>query len=160
MSDLAEESHETYVYRRVSPTQFNAKKNEVTPDLFALGTAARGLSVYHASIVTPREALRSVIEDKRKQLASTEDVVRVNTQKWLHKYPDVESLVAIGWRIVKLPVSEIIAMGFGLGEPDAQGHLNILGERSRFDDHIADFAELLKVGKARLLTKDECLQID
>ena len=85
--------------------------------------------------------------------------MRVKAQKWLDKYPDVESLVAIGWRIVRLPVSEILAMGFGLGEPDAQGHLNVPGERSQFNDHTADFAELLKIGKAKLLTSDECLQL-
>lgn len=160
MSEPVGEPQETYVYRRVSPRQFVSKKNEITPDVFALGTAIKGLSVYHADSVSPRGALQTVIEDRRKQLASTDEEVIAKAQEWLNKNPDVETLIGKGWRIVKLPVSEVKALGFDLEEPDTQGHLNILGERSQFDDHIADFTELLNTGKATLLSAEECRQAE
>ena len=41
--------------------------------------------------------------------------------------------------------------------PDLKGHLNILGTRSQFEDHKADFTELINVGKATLLSAEDCL---
>lgn len=157
MAEPDEESRETYVYRRVAPDQWN-RQGDVSAELFLLGKAIKGLSVYHADKVTPREALQALIEEKRILLASINEVYRIQAQGWILKNPDVETLVQKRWRIVKLPVSEIKAMGFELEEPDENGHLNILGESSRFDKYQDEFTELIKIGKATLLSAEECLQ--
>jgi hypothetical protein len=159
--EAAEEPQETYVYRRVIPNHFNSSKNEVSLEAFALGTAIDGLSVYDACKVSPRKALQMVIDDNRHKMElAADEVERAKKQTWLSKNPNVETLVQKGWRIVKIPISEVIVMGFGIEEADAQGHLNILGSRPQFENHVADFTELINVGKATLLTDAQCLSLE
>jgi len=160
VDEPSEAAAESYVYRRVAPKQHD-KNGKVLPALFELriGESA-GLSVYDASLTTPRQALQQIINSKKNQLASAEDEAGGKIRNWLVKYPDVESLVRDRWRVYKMPVSVIKAMGFGLGEPDASGHLNILGTDSKFKDKSADFTELQTTGQATLLNEDDCLGIE
>jgi len=158
VSEAAEEQHETYIYRRVIPNHITGKKSEVSIEAFDLGTAVKGLSVYRADVSNPRHVLQMTIEDRKHKLATaTDEQSRVDSEKWLLKNPDVEALVEKGWRVIKVPVSEVIEMGFGLDVPDSNGHLNILGTPSQFADHKADFIELIKSGKATLLSATDCL---
>ena len=158
MSEAAEEQHETYIYRRVIPNHITGKKNEVSVEAFDLGLAVKGLSVYRADVSSPRHVLQMTIEDKKiRQASETDEQSKAESANWLLKNPDVETLVKKSWRVVKVPISEVIAMGFNLELPDANGHLNVLGTPSQFADHKADFIELIKSGKATLLSAVDCL---
>ena len=159
MSEAAEEEHDTFVYRRVPPNCFSAKKNEITPDAFALGKATAGLSVFLTDRSSPRMLLQRVIDEKRRSLAVDADLAEKDKiEGWLARYPDVEALVRVGWRIVRVQTADIIGMGFELGIPDSYGHLDILGTAEQFEDHKADYVELIKSGRAALLTDVECLR--
>ncbi len=157
MAKPSEAEAESYVYRRVAPKQHD-KSGNVLPTLFELRTFDEvGLSVYDASITTPRQALQQIIESRQNQLASAGEEAADKIRKLLVKNPDVESLVKDRWRVYKMPVSAIKAMGFSLGEPDASGHLNILGSDFQFKEQSADFSELQITGQATLLSPEECL---
>ncbi len=101
------------------------------------------------------------LNEVRKQLQSEDEAVRARAQEFLINNPNVNALVKkSGYRVVIIPISGIKTMGFSaehFEEPDATGHLNILGSVDQFISHQYDFVELIKIGQARILTVEECL---
>lgn len=83
--------------------------------------------------------------------------VRKRAAKGLQETPSVESMVEKGWKILRISLLDIEAMGFEWEETDAFGHVNILGERELFKNKRLDFFELVSSGRAILLTDEECL---
>lgn len=158
MSQPSEEPKD-YVYRRVAPPQFKVKKNLVDSDAFRIQPWMKGLSVYRADVATPYDVLEARLDEARMQLQSEEEAKQQRAQKFLANNPDVKTLVEQSqYRIVKVPIAAVKAIGFNsLEEPDAKGHLNILGRVEEFDAHAEEFVELIDTGQAHILTVEECL---
>ncbi len=159
MSTPAKEPQEAFVYRRVHPSQFNSKTQKIRPQVFALRPNEDGLSVFDASAVTARDALQAFIDDNTARSGAEDEIVRQRAQKMLEDYPDVETMVTKGWRIIQIPVAEILARGFHLTATEANGHLEIRGEPERFKERELDFAELVAEGIAPLLNDADCLEM-
>jgi hypothetical protein len=149
-----------FLYRRVAPPNYKIKKNEVSPQAFIPGPDMRGLSVFRADMASPRQVLEARIEDERAKLASPDPAVRERAEIWIDKNSTVEALVDKQYRVIEIPISAVISMGFRLEEPDEIGHLNILGSPESFDAHQLDFVELIVINAARVLTAEECLAFD
>ena len=124
--------------------------------VFALRPNEEGLSVFHANIVTPRGVLQAFIDNNTANLNAEDDSICERALKSYKIYPTVETMVEEGWRIVKIPISAIIKLGFSLTEVESNGHLEIRGERELFKQCELAFVELVKKGTAQLLTKEEC----
>ena len=101
--------------------------------------------------------MQALIDDRKRRLNDADGEKARAAHEWLAKNPDVETLVAKNWRVVKIPLSAILSMGFSVEEPDADGHLNILGAASQFADRLIDFVELIIDGKATVLSADDCI---
>ena len=119
----------------------------------------KGLSVYRADVAAPYDVLEARLEEARVQLHSADELKQQKAQKFLANNPDVKTLVEQSqYRVVEIPIAAIRAMGFNdLEEPDAKGHLNILGETEEFDAYAEEFVELIDTKQAHILTVDECL---
>ncbi|GEM_PF-4497143 len=158
MSQPSEESKD-YVYRRVAPPQFKVKKNWVDADAFRIQSWMKGLSVYRADIASPYAVLEARLDEARVLLQSEDEAKQQKARKFLTNNPDVSSLVMQSqYRIVQMPIAALRAMGLNnLEEPDATGHLNILGSVEEFDAHAEEFVELIDTGQAHILTVEECL---
>lgn len=138
-----------YVYRRAMPRQV---ANGVDPDLFLPSKSMlRGLSVYASQLISPYSVFQLMIDDWRSRI---EDEKCVNM---LDLYPDVETAIRLGCRLIKISVSDINTFGFELDNPDVTGHLNISGDREKFKMNRINFVNLITLGSARILTADECL---
>jgi hypothetical protein len=155
MPDTNAES--AFVYRRVSPPQFDSKAQRIKPDVFALRPNEEGLSVFDARIVGPRGALQAFLDFYQNNLDAEDELLRDTARKRLEQYPDVETMVAKGWRVVQLAVAEVTQRGFSLTEPETDGHCEIRGERERFSVCQLEFVQLVADGVAPLLTETECL---
>lgn len=142
-----------------APT-LQSKKNWVDSDAFKIQSWMKGLSVYRADVATPYDVLAARLDEARLQLQSEDETRRQKAQKFLANNPDVKTLVEQSqYRIVKIPIAAIRAMGFdNLEEPDAKGHLNILGNKEEFDACAEAFVELIDTGQARIITVEECLK--
>lgn len=158
MSQLSEETN-AYVYRRSAPPQFKVKKNWVDSDAFRIHSCMKGLLVYRADVAAPYDVLYARLDEARGQPQSEDAARQQKAPKFLANNPDVKTLVEQSqYRIVKVPIAAIKAMGFiELEEPDAKGHLNILGSREEFDAHAEEFVELIDTKQAHILTIEECL---
>jgi hypothetical protein len=84
-----------------------------------------GLSSFDATVVTAREALQAFIEDNTARAHNEDDTAMANARNRLEEYPDVETMVEKGWRIIAVPVSELRTRGFQLTDTEPNGHLEI-----------------------------------
>jgi hypothetical protein len=145
------------VYRRVSPAQYDYRAQRIKPEVFALRPNEEGLSIFDACIVGPRGALQAFLDFYRENLNAEDEALREAAGKRLEQYPDVEAIVAKGWRVIRLPVSEIKQRGFTLTELEPNGHLEIHGDREQFLKYQLEFVQLVTEGIAPLLNEAECL---
>ena len=157
MLTQSQEPQEPFVFRRVHPQQFNSKSGLPKPQVFALRENEEGVSILHDSVVNARGALQAFIDDNTARLQDEDETARERARKNLERFPTVEAMVELGWKIVKIPVSEIEKRGFELSEIEQNGHLEIRGEPERFKECELDFVELVQNGTARVLSDAECL---
>lgn len=172
MSPFSEQIVREIVYRRVAPKQWDRTTGTVKQELFDLrcnleGIYESGLSVYDASVISPRGVLQILIDNcsERTKLSGSEGE---KAKRRLAEIADVEALWKEGWRLIKIPVREFTKREFWLGPNDAIGHLEIRGHpRSstdlepvdvvHFRRHRQSFVELVDDGIAPFLSREECL---
>jgi pimeloyl-ACP methyl ester carboxylesterase len=134
-----EEIQSLYVYRRIAPPLYKIKRNEVSPDAFTIRPGMKGLSVFRADMASPRQVLEARLEEARNAAKSEEEAVRSRAVRFLANNPTVEALVRNSeYRLVKIRVADIEAMGFTLETPEENGHVNILGAPETFESHKLD----------------------
>jgi hypothetical protein len=144
-----EEQQPEYVYRRIHPHGWNARKNRPKESAF-LARPDAGLSVFRADSRSPRQVLQHGIDVAKQMLASPDEEARRRGEKQLSDFGDtVERWVKNGWRVVRIPISAFTERGFTLDDPDAEGHQNVYGQYVLHSVDLVDIAEVL--------TEEECL---
>jgi hypothetical protein len=110
--------------------------------------------VYRADLQTPRGVLQACIDAQRRKLASGDPEQIAGAENFFRLYgTTVESLIAAGWRIASIPASAFTQRNFTLGEPDAIGHLDVIGAVEEFARYTNELSKC-----AELLSGDQCLQ--
>ena len=153
----SDEPQPVAVYRRVHPSQLDARTGKPKPQVFALRERENSLSVFDASCTTPREVLQAFIHDTTTRLNSDDETERAKAQRTLRKFPTVEVMVEQNWRVIQIPAAEIQTRGFEFTATEANGHLEFRGERQRFLECELEFMELVETGVAPLLDANACL---
>jgi hypothetical protein len=138
-----------YVYRRIHPYNWDARKNRLKRGAFIPRSGTR-LSVFRADMQTPRGLLQHCLDDWRLKLTSADESTRQSAVQNLQRYGQtVEELWRSGWRVARLPAAAFAERGFTLDGPDADGHQNVEGDYSLYSGELVSIAEVL--------TEQECL---
>ncbi len=160
------------LYRRVIRLNFDKRSGRPRAEAFRLREHEANLSMYAASIVTPRQLLELVIQEKQNQveklakLPAPDELQQKKLNKernWLQSYPNAEAVYR-DYCIAEIYVGDILAMqktgaaSFSIGPVRSDGHMDILGDREAFEYHKDDFVNLFEVQKARMLSEEECLR--
>ena len=156
MEVLPRESQNIYLLRRIAPNQI--PKGFVNSDVFLLREGEKGLSVFDSRSVTPRDALQAHIDMLHDTMLISEGEAQEKAKQRCEKNPDVETLVAKGWRILKIPEKVFRERGFDLSEVEANGHRELLGEQGLFEKYKIDFVNLIEKGEILLLSDEDCLK--
>jgi hypothetical protein len=142
-----------FVYRRLHPFHWDSRRNRLETSAFRLRSNEATLSVYHADRQTPRGVLQICLDEEERKLHSTDETVRARAQAFFAEHGrTVESLVANGWRVARLPVASFLQRGFRVSEPDPIGHQDVFGVQERFRETSRELRDL-----AEILSVEECL---
>jgi hypothetical protein len=142
------------LYRQLTPTSWDRKKNRLNSNVFRRRANELGVSVYLADLQTPRGVLRACIDAQRRKLASGDPEQVAAAENFFRLYGStVESLVAAGWRVARVPVAAFTERHFALGEPDEIGHLNVFGAVEEFARYTNELSK-----QAELLSAERCLE--
>lgn len=138
-----------YVYRRIHPYNWDARKNRLKRGAF-IPKVGTQLSVFRTDWQTPRGLLQHCLDDWHQKLSSDDEATRQSAQENLRKFGETpEELVRNGWRVARLPVSALTERGFTLDGPEPDGHQNVAGEYGLYSGQLVAIAEIL--------TEEECL---
>jgi hypothetical protein len=149
LPDSAERPRAEYVYRRIHPYNWDARRSKLKRGAF-IPRANTQLSVFRADLRTPRGLLQQCIDDWRQKLTSDDESTQHSAAENLRHYGETpEQLVQNGWRIAELPVTALTERGFTLDGPEADGHQNVAGDYPLYS------GELIRI--ARILDEVECL---
>lgn len=147
------DSAETWVYRAVNPDAVSSITGRANRAAFALRVNESELSVYSAEVQTPRGALQRLIDQLEEAYNAKPEEERARFRAWMErKGTTVERRLALGWRIVRLPLSAFLERGFIAGEVEPDGHISIEGPREEFEDYAREFVLL-----AQVLTPEEVI---
>jgi len=169
----ADDLSEDLLYRRVPASDFDKKSQRPRPTAFTLRDHESHLSMFVASLASPRKVLEQVIRSKELDVVNLENKDSINdeeerklrrTKKWLENNLNA-SAVCQDYYVVEIPVKELLSFRNDYGEPPFSlgeitqdtGHIDILGSREAFENNQDNFVNLVITGKARVLSKDECL---
>jgi hypothetical protein len=142
------------LYRQLTPTSWDQKKNRLNSNVFRRRTNEQGVSVYWADLQSPRGVLQVTIDAQHRKLTSGDPEQVAAAENFFRLYgTTVESLVEAGWRIARVPVVAFTERSFTLEEPDTIGHLNVFGSVEEFARYTNELGKC-----AELLTADQCLE--
>jgi hypothetical protein len=148
--DPTDRSWSEYVYRRIHPYNWDARRSRLKRGAF-IPRANTQLSVFRADFQTPWGLLQRCIDDWRQKLHSVDASLRGAAAENLRRYGETpEELVRNGWRVAELPATALTERGFTLDGPEPDGHQNAAG------DYALHSGEL--VGVARVLDEEESLR--
>ncbi len=142
------------LYRQLTPTSWDQKKNRLNSNVFRRRSNELGLSVYRADIQTPRGVLQACLDAQHRKLASANSEQVAAAENFFRLYGStVESLVAAGWRVARVPAAAFTERRFVLGDPDEVGHLNVFGTLEDFARYTNELSK-----HAELLSGEQCLE--
>ena len=132
-ADSASRSSGHHVYRRVTPTSWDPRKNLAEPAAFKRRRNEASLSVFHAGRQTPRGVLQLCLDDQQRKLRSADPEEQARAANFLELYgTSVESLAESGWRVAVLPAAAFLERGFAMSPPDERGHQDVYGSYEDF----------------------------
>jgi hypothetical protein len=142
------------LYRQLTPTSWDHRKDRLNSNVFRRRPNEQGVSVYQAGLQTPRGVLQACVDAQHRKLASDDPEQIAAAENFFRLYgTTVESLVDSGWRVACVPVRAFTERGFTLDEPDAIGHLNVLGSVEEFARYTNELSKC-----SELLSQDQCLE--
>ena len=142
------------LYRQLTPTSWDQKKNRLNSNVFRRRPNEQGVSVYRADLQTPHGVLQACIDAQHRKLTSGDPAQVAAAENFFRLYgTTVESLVEAGWRIARVPVAVLTERSFTLEKPDTSGHLNVFGSGEEFARYTNELSKC-----AELLTADQCLE--
>lgn len=144
MPDPLQGKPERYVYRRVKPDARDPLTGEVTSAAFTLRDDEKGLSVFYSDMQTARGVRDEELAELIAKLGVTSDRKK---KKSLTRYIEkLDQQIKDGeWIVVKLPVAAFPTDHFTLGDPEQNGHLEVIGERGSFLTYADDWAEIAEI---------------
>lgn len=145
-------------YRRIKNDQWqDAARQDLQDTAFHVRDDTEGLSVFDASVASPRAVLEHLLMQWQGTAADVS--LSLDKQKWAHRKLDqcgasVAGLLEQGWGVAE--VTEQLFLRCGL-EPsdqvDADGHLVIEGTEADFEEQSL---EIIDDPDCRILSVDEC----
>jgi hypothetical protein len=140
---------EVYLLRRLSAKQWDRHTQQALSAGFTRRATEEGLSVFSEQMITPRGLLQKLLDEKREQLQDDPQKL-ANTLRSIGE--SVEDMVdRCHWRIARVPLSAFPPNVFRVSEPDAGGHIEIVGTIEEFEQYNTKIARI-----ASLLTAEEC----
>jgi len=142
------EAGEAWVYRAVSPEAIDPISGDLNPLIFVLRANESELSVYAASVQTPRGVLQRIIDQLYEIYSAKPEPEQERYLAWMErKGTTVERRIELGWRVVRLLLSAFIERGFIIGDTAPDGHIGIYGTREQFESHARRFMQLAEFVK-------------
>lgn len=134
-----------YVYRRVPRSQWHSSGSRDEPSPAAFVDRHQRLSVYLASVQTPRSVLQMAIDAQIAKGPDGERFLALNGRT-------VEELVLgpRSWRVVRIPLAAFLSAGLTYDRVETDGHIELCGDPTLHLDRIAQQAEVLSA--------EECLR--
>jgi hypothetical protein len=142
-----------FLYRRISPSQFEKKAGKPRLPAFHLRQEP-SLSVWDSRFVTPRQILQFYIDAVREDITSEDENKAKKALNRLNSNGTTpEEMYEKGWRVVRLCEEDFIELGFSVGEPREDGHRDVLGTEEDFQNSANALVE-----RCEVLTATEVLE--
>ena len=128
--------------RRLREDQWNPATGAPKRNGFRRRKTETSLSVFDASLCSPRFVLQLAINDALQKCQSSEETLREKGQQFLSKYGNTpERLIENGWRVAQIPASAFISRGFEVSAADETGHCDVTGEEELFETRAVELAQ-------------------
>ena len=142
MALLSENPPERILLRRLREDQWNPATGAPKRNGFRRRKTENSLSVFDASLCSPRFVLQLAINDALQKCQSAEETLREKGEQFLSKYGDTpERLMENGWRVAQIPEAAFTLRGFEVSAADETGHCDVTGEEERFEIKAVELAQ-------------------